>query len=214
MGADHGDPTPLAVAAARERVKCMEALLAAGADPMACSSGRFSAMHAAAIAGSVPAMRLLLAGHPEAAIVEDGIGRIPLSHELPRHSNMSAAKCLLEEGAPPPADKALALLAKALIPLGTANSMAVQPLYAALVARQPLTAEQWAQVPSPCAGLGAALPAVLERSTAEAALLVQHLCAEERARLRAAAICLSQGRGLPALPTPLLLRVLALALAI
>ena len=39
-------------------------------------------------------------------------------------------------------------------------------------------------VPRPCAGLSAALPAVLQRSTHEAALLVARLPAADRARLR------------------------------
>ena len=86
------------------------------------------------------------------------------------------------------------------------------PLYTALVARYPLTSEQWARVPPTCPGLGAALPAVVQRSEAEAALLVRRMTDTERQHLRALALCLgvAQRRGsLPSLPTPIVQRLLA-----
>lgn len=86
-----------------------------------------------------------------------------------------------------------------------------RPAYAGLVAGHVLTAEQWAHVPTPCAGLGAALPEVLQRSEPEAALLVAHLSAAERARLQAAALCLARAQrdlGID-LPAPLTQCVLA-----
>lgn len=45
-------------------------------------------------------------------------------------------------------------------------------------------------MPDPCPGLGDALPAVLAHSEVEAALLVAHLPAAGRERLRMAALCL------------------------
>lgn len=91
----------------------------------------------------------------------------------------------------------------------------MHPLYASLAARQPLAAAEWALVPAPCPGLAAALPAVQQRSEAEAALLVARLPAADKQRLRTAALCLAHaerhGR-LPPLPTPLVARLLALSL--
>lgn len=67
-----------------------------------------------------------------------------------------------------------------------AMAAALRPLYVDLAARCPLSPEQWAQLPSPLPGLGAALPAVLERSEAEARALVAHLPHGNRLRLREA----------------------------
>ena len=67
-------------------------------------------------------------------------------------------------------------------------------LYVLLVARQPLTPAEWARVPAPCPGLGAALPAVLARSEAEAAALVAHLPAADRERLRTAVLGLARAQ--------------------
>ncbi|KAI7839790.1 hypothetical protein COHA_006589 [Chlorella ohadii] len=63
-------------------------------------------------------------------------------------------------------------------------------LFAELAEREPFSSEQWVAVPSPCHGLAAALPAVLERSKAEAGQLVAHLSTRQRQRLRTAALCL------------------------
>ncbi len=85
-------------------------------------------------------------------------------------------------------------------------------LYPALVARCPLTPEQWAQVPVACPCLGTALPAVLRRSEAEAALLVRHLPSREQQCLRTLALSLgaAQRRGqLPSLPLPIVNGLLA-----
>lgn len=218
--------TPLCLAAAFEKLECISALLAAGADPLTPDEGGCTPVHWAAVAGSAPALQLLLAGRPWAANRQDERGRTPLGIALHlQRKGLAAARWLLEEAAPPAVDAALALLANPvpLQPLpGVNHSLAVQSLYAPLVARQPLTASQWAQVPSPCVGLGAALPAVLQRSEQEAALLVRHLCAAERARLRTAALCLAhvtvrrstrKSPRLPPLPVPLRWHVLALALA-
>jgi len=58
----------------------------------------------------------------------------------------------------------------------------------------PLTAAQWQQVPAPCPGLGGALPAVLARSEAEAALLVPRLPPADAARLRTFALALHRAQ--------------------
>ncbi|KAL4425227.1 hypothetical protein ABPG75_009243 [Micractinium tetrahymenae] len=89
---------------------------------------------------------------------------------------------------------------------------------AVVAASGSMTDGQWALLPTPCPGLGMALPAVLERSTAEAALLVCHLPADDRERLHAFAMCLARlqrrwRRRMRPLPTPLIWRLLALAAA-
>lgn len=90
------------------------------------------------------------------------------------------------------------------------------PLYACVAARLPLTEAEWALVPLPCPGLGSALPAVLQRSEAEAALLVARLPASDKERVHTFALCLARAereRQLPPLPGPLVARLLALCLA-
>ena len=90
-----------------------------------------------------------------------------------------------------------------------------RPLCVDVVAGHPLTAADWQLVPSPWAGLATALPAVLERSPAEAALLVAHLPTAERRRLRTAALALHRTQAVAgaALPQPLVWRILTLALS-
>lgn len=69
--------------------------------------------------------------------------------------------------------------------------------------------------PNACAPLAGVLPAVLRRSKAEAALLVVHLPAADRERLRTALLCLhcTQCTAGASLPTVLVWRILNLALA-
>lgn len=88
--------------------------------------------------------------------------------------------------------------------------------YAALATHLPLTPQQWQRLPTPCPGLGRALPAVLARSEAEAAVLVAHLPPADAARLRTAALSLHRlQRGLQLeLPAHLVGRMLALLLVI
>ena len=49
------------------------------------------------------------------------------------------------------------------------------PLFADVACQRPLSNADWQLVPTPCAGLDAALPAVARRSRAEAGLLVRRL---------------------------------------
>ena len=87
------------------------------------------------------------------------------------------------------------------------------PLFANLAASTALSPAQWRRVPPCSPGLGAALPAVLARSEAEAALLVGRLPAETRQRLRIGALCLgrAQREHQIELPAALVGQVLALA---
>lgn len=79
------------------------------------------------------------------------------------------------------------------------------PLFAELAAARPLSAEQWAQVPRGCPGLGALLPAVLAREGGrEAPCLVRRLFRRDRRRLWELLRCLGRlQRQQPALPLPL-----------
>ncbi|PSC70319.1 ankyrin repeat PH and SEC7 domain containing [Micractinium conductrix] len=195
---------------------CIPALLAAGADPAAALLPiQWNPLHYAAANGNTAAVLLLLDAAPATAAMTEYSGKPPLALALSIH-RIDAARCLLEHAPLPPASQALALLATACkSPPRYAPLAALQPLYATLVARQPLTPEQWDIVPAPCAGLGAALPAVLERSVGEAALLVQHLPAADKARLRTAALCLRRGHQGASAPlhTPIVWRLLALCVA-
>ena len=67
----------------------------------------------------------------------------------------------------------------ALAALAAAGEAAV-PLFADVACQRPLSSTDWQLVPTPCAGLGAALPAVACRSRAEAGQLVRRLLPAER----------------------------------
>ena len=89
------------------------------------------------------------------------------------------------------------------------------PLFVDVAAGHPLTADEWQLVPSSCPGLATALPAVLERSPAEVALLVARLPEPQRRRLRTAALALHRAQVVAgaALPQPLVWRILATGLS-
>jgi len=213
-GASHS--LPLKAAAAAGRTGCVSLLLAAGADPAARRGQSWTALHAAAYCGQAAVVRQLLRAHPAGALVRTNSFGTPLQVALgfsgfaaraqsPLH--FEAARCLLAEGALQLAGELLALL-------NMMGALAL-PLYATVVARQPLMPAEWALVPLPCPSMGAALPAVLERSVEEAALLVGHLPVADRQRLQAAALCLAQccARQQASLPVPIMWHILALSAA-
>ncbi|KAL4425216.1 hypothetical protein ABPG75_009232 [Micractinium tetrahymenae] len=192
-------------AASSGSTACVAALLAAGADPLLADASGWNAVHAAAWNNHVDALRLLLAPAPELALRLTDDGRTPLACALHRKRE-DAARYLLAECQLPPVGSVLQLLAAA--------GAWAQPLFAVLAACQQLTAEQWALVPIPCAGVGSALLEVLQRSTAEAALLAQHLPPAEREHLQTTLLCFERMRHrhrLPALPSPLEWRLLLAA---
>jgi hypothetical protein len=88
-----------------------------------------------------------------------------------------------------------------------------RPLYADLAASRRMTRWQWRKLRRVCPPLAAALPAVLERSPAEARLLVQRLAARQRQRLRTFALCLvrAQRKARASLPAEVTGRILAMA---
>ncbi|PSC71058.1 ankyrin repeat PH and SEC7 domain containing isoform A [Micractinium conductrix] len=184
-GADSMGRTPLHHAAilgsAAASAACAAALLAGGADPAALDSDRCAAAHHAARRGHVGTLRLLLAAAPAAALLQTGMGLRPLGIAVV-YGHVSAARCLLEEAPLPPQAWAGEVLAALAVASEAGHDVGC--LYVPLLARSPLNAHEWAEVPCPCAGLGAALPAVVERSVDEAALLVQRLPPADRERLR------------------------------
>jgi ankyrin repeat protein len=191
--------------------------------------------------GSMEAARLLLEAAPAAATCEDMYAKLPvqsaagdghaamvkllLPASLPfvqpgsvlvdaiAGGHADVAQCLLEglleaEGN---ATQALHSLVHAYNLL-SGNRPLVLSLFNAAISRMPLTQHDWQLLPSPCSGLAAALPAVLQRSDAEAARLVAHLPDAERARLRLLTLCLSRAsqRRLPAAVSRTILAACAL----
>ena len=147
-------------------------------------------LHLALWLNDSAAVRLLLEAGPEAAHVQNNAHRRPLQEALRSRwpgdrIRVDAARALLPVSG---LDASRLLDALAAVPAHAQPD--TQPLYADLAAHAPLTAAQWQRVPSPCVGLGRALPAVLARSEAEAAQLVARLPPADAARLRLAALSL------------------------
>jgi hypothetical protein len=157
-------------------------------------------LHHAAMWGAAPCVDLLLAAAPEAAAVHDG----PFSSELPleiaiRRHTWGATRSLLSAG---PAAMVLRVLS---LP-DFCGGEALHPLFTDFVmVRLPLSESDWALVPSPCRGLGRALPAALAHSSAQACSRVQHLPPADAERLRTAALCLARVQRCQKvqLPTPI-----------
>jgi hypothetical protein len=84
-----------------------------------------------------------------------------------------------------------------------------------VLARLPLVDAEWQLVPTPCPGLGQALPAALACSPAQAGSLVQHVPTADAERLRVAALALARAQECSRLnlPSPLVWRMLALSAA-
>ena len=212
--------TPLALAAASAKSAADAAavrllLEAAPAAALVPDDDGALPLHQAAWGAHPTVVRLLLQAAPEVALRPDNEGQHPINEAVRRLAwattveqlsrALEAVRCLLQAGGVP-------LLLAALT---RAPHERTQPLYADLAGRLPLTAEQWAQVPAPCAGLLRALPAVLARSEAEAAALVAHLPADEQQRLQqrltaaAGALARPTGRSGAQLPPDVRRRVLA-----
>lgn len=223
MGADHSMAGPnrlsaLHIAAMTDssrHVACIQALLAAGADACNNSPG-LTALHVAATGGSSTRTRILLEAAPAAAVMEDSQGRAPLEVALravtdPNPNVWMGAKfsaLVLASAAPPPRPKAGIRVFARLKSMGRLGLH----FYPRLATNWNLTTLGWQQVPCPCPFISAALPAVLARSEATVALLVQHMTDDDRLHLRTLALCLGAAgrRGLlPQLPTPIVRRLLA-----
>lgn len=164
----------------------------------------YTALHQACLAGNAEAAGLIARAAPATAQARTNCpGKdLPLGLAL-----CQAAKALDGAARVRPMEhyidcvRAVAPLTPPNLALPDLVHWAKSPLYTAFrsllsdyIAHWPLSAKHWAQVPAPCPGLAHALPAVLARSDAEAALLVSHLPDPDRARLRMAALCLHRSQ--------------------
>ncbi|KAI7844109.1 hypothetical protein COHA_002248 [Chlorella ohadii] len=142
-------------------------------------------LHLAAMEGQEVVTRLLLEAAPAASTARtkrNFLHSTPLELAL-SFEHPATARVLL--GAGPPE-----LVLAALAAHNPDHSLFADCLLAP--GRMPLEAAHWALVPSPCIGIGRALPTALACSPAQAALLVRHLPAADAARLRTAALCLGR----------------------
>ena len=117
---------------------------------------------------------------------------------------MVVARCLVH--AAPAVQPALGILLQ--------HGQRSATLLADLAARLPLSQEQWDSIRAGCPDLARALPAVLQRSAAEAGWPVGRLAEGQRKRLRVAALSLmrAQQHSSAVLPAELSGRILALCL--
>lgn len=168
------------------------------------------AAHSAAAGGSVPILRLLLGVAPDTIRAQEHAdGDTPFEKALTRQHS-EAARYLLQDG---PGDGAHSSLLWCW--QHHRKPEFLLPLFVELAIHHPLSAAQWEQLPAPCPGLSGALPAALQRSHAQARLLVQHLPPTELAVLHTALLCLARQQRTcgVALPPPLIERVLCMAFA-
>ena len=183
-----------------------EAALVTGTDRW---KGRLP-LHVAAGNGRAAVLQVLLEAAPLTAAAEDERGLTPLdvccmAVEPWSCRRDSTARLLVAAPGQQPA-RLLQSLRK--------GRPATLPLFADVATRHPLSPADWHLIPSPCPSLATALPAVLQRSPAEAALLVARLPAAEQRRLCTAALCLHRAQALAGveLPLPLVWRILTTCL--
>lgn len=181
-------------------------------------------LHAAAMQGHAAAARLLVAAAPQTALLRDRRGGlIPLEAALRPVTGLvparidGAPQCFIDTArvllpATPP-ELALPAVEAAWRRAAAGGRDGLLPLFPELVAAWGLTPAQWEAVPDACPGLGAALPAVLDRSTAEAGELVACLPRSARRRLRTGALALARRQHAlgVSLPGSLVGRILALS---
>ena len=178
-------------------------------------------LHAAAAFANAGACRLLLRRAPSLAMQRIDSGQTPFElalvmgsraarmratwrpYDLSVEAFVEAARALL------PAVPPTYVLAVLETPRGADLAAYLWP---DLVSSHPLTPAQWQRVPTPCPGLGRALPAVLRRSEADAGRLVARLAAADWQRLRtfAASLHRAQKEEGVDLPAPLVRHILSL----
>lgn len=206
--------TPFHFAARRGQVDVVRLLLAAcPSAALVRAMGTFSsytALHFAGADGDEQVVQLLLEADPASAAVEASGGDTALDLCCQAHPRRDrhcrTARLLIAAPGQQPARLLRSLWRALHMPL---------PLFAIIVASYPLTSADWQLVPFSSPDLAAALPTVLERSAAEAALLVARLPDAERCRLHTAALALHRAQAVAglALLQPLLWRILATAMA-
>ena len=183
--------------------------------------------------------RLLLRAAPSAALHPSHAGETPLhvaaAEGCPRKASLLAAAApralvqLCVAGQTPlhaalalKSEKARAATVRALLPMGSDTETLLVlnvtlpqslPFFADFViARPALSTINWALVPSPCPGLGRALPAALAHSPGQAPCLVARLPQGDKDRRRAFALALHRAQACTriCLPQPLVWRMLSL----
>ena len=212
---DASGKLPIHIAAISGDAATVRQLIAAAPDTV--SAARLPEnslpLHDATFAGNADTAAALIAAAPESVRLLPGGGRSPAFDIAVGMVNIR----LLFGGPLPDAVAVLQLMMPHVMPDAALDSLPLLvspalPFYTDLVLHHPLDAAQWQQVPSPCPGLGRALPTVLQRSQAEAARLVAHLPAADRAHLQAFALALQRRQrrlGVP-LPAELANRILSL----
>ena len=178
----------------------------------------------AALSGYPAAVRLLLAAAPDTLDEPNMDGDVALrcavdaayfpgpdaGAEL-RRDAIECARLLVD--AAPAAQPSLGALLAAMGEWADHRDEVADALLARLAARLPLSKEDWASIPAPCPQLASVLPAVLQRSAAEAGWLVGRLAAEQQDRLRTTALLLGratqQSEGGATMPRELAHRILA-----
>jgi len=164
----------------------VQLLLDAAPDTATRAHSGFTPLHFAALKGNAAAARLLDQATP---------GGDAKALQIAVSSAMTGpAQCRAPNAVQRYLDTACAMLVAVppdvSLPILLGAGGVALPLCIDVAANWPLTAAQWQQVPRPCPGLGRALPAVVQRSEAEAAALVVHLPPADSARLRAFALAL------------------------
>ncbi|KAI3436439.1 hypothetical protein D9Q98_005856 [Chlorella vulgaris] len=197
------------------------------------------ALHVAARRGRESTCKVLLAFAPETATVGDKHGWLalhwaahrghaaaaevlvaaaPESTNRANSKSRTALQCALDPlGGKPHLAAARSLVAAGPVPdvlaaLGAAGP-AAQSLFGDFVtARLPVTSEVWAALPTPCPGIGGALPAVLAHSAEQTRQLLSHLSPADVQRLRIALLCLHRVHKQQHvyLPTPVVWKILGL----
>jgi len=151
-------------------------------------------LHFAALAGSAGAVQALLSAWPAAAQQTNAVGYLPLHCALLHLRSLHAACILL---------RALGLSpGQLLVVIACRRHQDWHPHFVVLAALYSLSAAEWQRMPSPCLGLGRALPAVLARSESEVRHLMAHLSHQDRARLCTFALCLARWQRVMGLPLP------------
>ena len=203
--------TPLHFATECGNIEVMKLLLsAAPAAAAVLSTNKLAPIHAAALSSNAAAVQLLLEAAPELPFAQDDLGETPLHKALRYRFDHPAEQVTETARCPLPAAPAVQPGLEDLLLYGQTSAT----LFADLVARLPLSQEQWRSIPAPCPDLARALPAVLQRSESEAGWLVGRLTEGQRATLRAVALSLAQAQqhSSTVLPAELSGRILALCL--
>lgn len=208
--------TPLYWAARRHWPAAIQLLLTAAPASVTVptSSGELP-LHVADAADNVLSTQLLLQAAPQTAYLPDGAGRVPLQHGLRaatstagwlnRAEAHAAVRVLMACG---PLELPLRMVA----PYCPEHCSFVIDLLT--VRSEPLSAARWDLIPSPCPGLGRALPARLAVSPEQARQVVRRLPPADQLRLRSAALCMHRAQHVTgtALPGPIVSRILAMAM--